>query len=73
MKTVFRFASALLATLPIFAQSPVGSISGTVKDPSGAVILGAAITSTSVSDGAKRAVSSNDQGYFLIPTLQPGE
>ena len=73
MKTVFRFASALLAALPLFAQSPVGSISGTVKDPSGAVILGAAITSTSVSDGAKRAVSSNDQGYFLIPTLQPGE
>ena len=43
------------------------------KLPEPVIILGAAVTSTSVSDGARRAVTTNEQGYFLIPTLQPGE
>src|SRR5438874_714377 len=73
MKSLLLTASALAAAANLFAQAPVGSISGTVKDPSGAVIVGAAVTSTSISDAAKRAVTSNEQGYFLIPTLQPGE
>ena len=68
------FAIALLAaSASLYAQAPVGSISGTVKDPSGAVILGAAVTSTSITDGGRRAVTTNDQGYFLLPTLQPGD
>ena len=73
MKTFSRVATVLIACASLFAQAPVGSVSGTVKDPSGAIILGAAVTSTSVSDGARRAVTTNEQGYFLIPTLQPGE
>jgi len=68
LATIFLAAGAVL-----FAQSPVGAISGTVKDPSGAVIAGASVTSTSVTDGGRRAASTNDQGYYLIPALQPGE
>src|ERR1041385_5584962 len=56
-----------------FAQAPVGSIAGTVKDPSGAVVAGAGISSTSLSDGGRRSVVTDEQGYFLIPTLQPGD
>src|SRR5437016_3579307 len=55
-----------------FAQTPVGSISGVVKDPSGAVIANATVTSTSLADAGKRTVTTNDLGYFLIPTLLPG-
>ena len=73
MKLFSRIAAALAVCTPLLAQTPVGSISGIVKDPSGAIIAGAAVSSTSISDGAKRAATTNDQGYFLIPTLLPGE
>src|SRR5260370_38003159 len=55
------------------AQVPVGSISGTVKAPSGAVVAGAAVTSHSLADGGQRKVVTDDQGFFLIPTLMPGD
>jgi len=71
--------SKLSAFLPMvlcsaaLAQVPVGSISGTVKDPSGAVVAGAAVTSHSLADGGQRKVVTDDQGFFLIPTLMPGD
>jgi hypothetical protein len=37
------------------------------------VVRGAAVTVTSLSTGATRSVVTNDQGYFLVPTLKPGE
>src|SRR5262249_15626173 len=68
-----RLALALLVCATVFAQVPVGSIAGVVKDPSGAVVAGAAVTTTSLADAGKRQVASDDQGFFLIPTLMPGE
>ncbi len=55
------------------AQQPLGNISGVVTDPTGAVISGATVTATSLATGATRTATTNDQGYFLIPTLQAGE
>ena len=66
-------ASLVLGAGILFAQAPVGNISGVVKDASGAVIAGAAATATSLNTGAARSAQSDDQGFFLIPTLQPGE
>jgi carboxypeptidase family protein len=62
-----------LAASPAAAQAPVGAVAGVVTDASGAVLRGAAVTVTSLSTGATRAVVTNDQGYFLVPTLKPGE
>jgi hypothetical protein len=65
-------AFALLAVgVPLFAQAPVGNISGVVKDSSGAVVVGAAATATNANTGAARSAKTDDQGFFLIPTLQP--
>src|SRR5215813_8687312 len=64
---------ALVVCATAFAQSPVASIAGVVKDPSGAVVAGAGVTSTSLADAGKRRVISDEQGFFLIPTLMPGE
>src|SRR5437868_15165108 len=55
------------------AQRPVGNISGVVTDPTGAVIAGAKATATSIATGATRTATTNDQGFFLIPTLLPGD
>src|SRR5947209_8841166 len=57
----------------VYAQQPVGNIAGVIKDPSGASIAGATATATHASTGVTRTATSDDQGYFLIPTLQPGQ
>ncbi len=57
----------------MLAQQPLGNISGVVTDPTGAVVAGATVTATSRATGATRTATANDQGFFLIPTLQAGE
>ena len=73
MKQLFAIFASLFLCAGLFAQSPVGSISGVVRDPSGAVIPAATVSATSLADGAKRIATANEQGFFIIPTLLPGE
>ena len=47
------------------------AITGTVMDPSGAVIAGAKITVTQKSTSAARADVTNASGQFNIPSLPP--
>src|SRR5262245_61275904 len=63
----FTFGGAALA------QQPLGAISGVVADPNGAVLKGATATATSLATGTSRSATTNDQGFFLIPTLQAGD
>ena len=68
-----RVFLGLAACVAARAQAPVGSIAGVVKDPSGAVVAGATVISTCLADAGKRTNVSSDEGYFLIPTLMPGD
>lgn len=65
-------AFILLSTCPAAAQRPDGTISGTVKDPSGAVIRGALITITSDQTGATRTAVSSDVGSYTVSNLLLG-
>ena len=47
-------------------------ISGQVTDATGAVVPNTVITVNSEKTGITRTASSNEQGLFLIPLLQPG-
>lgn len=47
-------------------------ISGTVKDPSGAVLPGVDITATQTETGVGRMTVSNDTGSFVLPNLPLG-
>lgn len=71
--TAATLAALALATSPALAQAPVGSIAGVVTDPSGALVRGATVTAISSSTGATRTGTSDDQGFFVITTLKPGE
>jgi outer membrane receptor protein involved in Fe transport len=62
----------LLTAIPVFGQVEAGSISGTVKDPSGAVISGAAITVKNLATGAERYSKTGTSGGYLVPALTPG-
>ena len=50
----------------------VGSISGTVQDPTGAVVPNARIVLKDNKTGIKREVTSTDSGTFLFPDLANG-
>src|SRR5438477_10679543 len=49
-----------------------GSISGTVKDPSGAVIPGAMVTVTNSGTGIQNNTVADSKGDYTFPTLVPG-
>ena len=76
---VFRFSVAILAlsvcrvrlTLPAFSQGiTTGTVTGTVTDPSGAVVPGAQIELTNQATGVKLDQKSAADGsfkFFLVP------
>jgi carboxypeptidase family protein len=63
----------LAATILSLAQAPVGTISGTVYDQSGAVITNAAITIRSKATGIERKLTSEKDGIFSVASLAAGE
>jgi hypothetical protein len=67
---LFSLLSVPLAT---FAQSNYSVLGGTLFDPQGRPIAGAAAQITSFSTRAERRVNSNEQGIFQVPALLPGE
>ncbi|MGA3041519.1 MAG: TonB-dependent receptor [Bryobacteraceae bacterium] len=57
-----------------FAQTiTTGEITGTVTDPTGAIIAGATVTLTSPSTGAVRTDSTSATGSYRFPLVQPGD
>lgn len=63
----------LLIGLPMSLQAQVtGSISGSVKDPSGAAVPGAKVTATLVTQNFSTSVDSNSEGFYQFTALQPG-
>jgi hypothetical protein len=63
-------AVALCGPGVIFAQG-LGSIVGTVTDPSGGVVPGAAVRITDEGTSTVRESVTNTQGLFVIPSLRP--
>ncbi|MGH9428651.1 MAG: carboxypeptidase-like regulatory domain-containing protein, partial [Terriglobia bacterium] len=56
----------------LFAQLTRGYISGTVSDPSGAVIAGAKVTVTNKATNIQRESSTNELGVYRFVALEPG-
>jgi hypothetical protein len=55
------------------AQSTTqGAISGTVSDPTGAVVGGAAVTIHNMAINAEVKLTSDGSGFFIAPLLEPG-
>src|SRR5258707_1143479 len=51
----------------------LGSIVGTVKDPSGAVIPDAKVTATEVGKGFSRTAMTDSSGYYVLGSLRPSD
>lgn len=66
-------ALLVMAAAPLLAQTETGQITGTVLDPSGAVVPNAKVTLTGVATGVKRTSATNSAGIYLFPSLVPGD
>ena len=63
---------ALLAAIPVHAQTTFASISGRVADPSGAVVPGVTVQATNNRTGYEYRAQSNESGAYTIPQLLEG-
>jgi hypothetical protein len=73
-----RVAFLALAALAVLGIAPqesraqnVGSLRGTVTDPSAAVVPGATVIATG--NGITRTVTSDGQGRYTLPNMPPGK
>jgi len=69
---LFLFVIHLCTARSAWSQTTFGSITGTVTDPSGAVIPGARVTVTNEGTGGEREVITTGSGVFNVPNLNPG-
>jgi outer membrane receptor protein involved in Fe transport len=76
MRLGLRLAIALLAVFcmaaPLQAQTVSGTVTGSITDPSGAIIPGVTVTVKNDNTGEIRTGISNSAGLFSIPALPPG-
>jgi hypothetical protein len=67
-------AFTLLMIMPRVATAQgLGSLGGTITDPSGSVVPSANVTATEVGTGLSRTATSNAEGNYLILALRPAQ
>ena len=69
------YLTSLLMTgmcLPSGGQTGNGSIQGTVRDPSGAVVPASQVTAEHVATSRRSTTTTNQTGFYLFPSLPPG-
>lgn len=59
----------LLASLPASAQTRIGTIQGTVKDPNGALVSGASVTLAQTVTGYQQTTQTDAQGSFKLVNI----
>src|SRR2546423_11646087 len=75
MRTVYLALGLLLGVAlatQAFGQSTYATVSGTVSDPSGAVLPGVSLTATNNATGVVTTVISNEAGAYNLASLLPG-
>ncbi|MDE0627956.1 MAG: carboxypeptidase-like regulatory domain-containing protein [Bryobacterales bacterium] len=74
MRTAIRTCIlAVAGATALFGQVDAGTIAGTVRDSTGAVIAGATVIVESVGTGLRIETSTGAQGIYVSPPLRPGE
>ncbi|SDF79624.1 TonB-dependent Receptor Plug Domain [Terriglobus roseus] len=63
---------AIPLAISAVAQSDSSAVSGTVTDPTGAVLPNAKVTLRNQGTGTENTVTSNESGQYTIPNVRPG-
>src|SRR6202140_1979019 len=64
---------SILCSYPVHGQVVGGTISGTISDKSGAVVVNATVSMKNLATGVSTAVKTNAQGLYSMPNLLPGD
>src|SRR6185295_12454364 len=73
MRAAAAIAVCLVFGLSALAQVGINAtLSGTVSDPSGALIPGVEVTAKNTGTGVVATVLTNESGNYRFPSLQPG-
>src|SRR6185503_186586 len=59
--------------LAVSAQQETATITGSVKDQSGAIVPKATVTVTNTQTNISVKTEADDTGFYTIPSLRPGE
>jgi hypothetical protein len=73
LRAVLALNLLILLGVHAIAQNATGAITGSVTDPTGAVVAGASVLVTNKATGAARKVNTGSEGNYSIDTLLPGE
>ena len=65
--------AALAASAFGQAQSNAADVQGYVRDPNGAVVANASVTARNKATGIERTAQTNEEGFYQIVNLPPGE
>ncbi|MGH9439930.1 MAG: carboxypeptidase regulatory-like domain-containing protein, partial [Terriglobia bacterium] len=65
-------ALSFFVSVPVRAQVAGATLSGTVTDPTGAVIPNAGLSIQNTATGVVRTVTTDASGFYSAPNLQPG-
>jgi len=63
---------ALILSVGAFGQAESGTITGTVHDPSGAVVVGATVTAKNVATSAQRTAQTGNLGQYNFTGIPAG-
>jgi hypothetical protein len=69
---LFQFFLFFLLVHSIAAQSPTGTVSGIVTDPTGATIADADVLVVNDATRVQFSAKSNGEGIYVVPNLPPG-
>lgn len=66
-------AAVLSLQISAFGQINTATLSGSIRDSSGAAVPDASVAVLQVSTGITRTATANAEGFFNVPLLQPGD
>src|SRR5882724_1770107 len=61
-----------LTSVVLRGDTPTATLTGTIADPSGGVIVGATLTARNLETGVSRSTSSNQSGIYRLLGLPSG-
>ena len=73
MRVVLATLSLLLLSAAALAQSDRGTITGTVKDPADAVVVGATVIARNLGTGAEHRTVTTETGNYTLASLPAGD
>src|SRR5215470_13361490 len=64
---------SVLVVSPAFSQESRATVTGTVTDTSGSVVVGASLRLTNLDTGVQFTATTNSAGQYRVPVPQHGE